>query len=118
MKDYLNEWIGVPTVIAVFGFIGGVLSLSVGGARTPLIALASVFSGLVCATAFTPAVRELWHYPDSFQNGIAFALGLGGYNVVKFISEKFTTKTFAEILARWASRGASRGSVDDTSADK
>lgn len=118
MRDFLNEWIGVPTVVAVFGFLGGVLSLSVGGARTPLIAIASVGSGLICSTAFTPAVRELWHYPDSLQNGIAFTLGLGGYNLVKFISEKFTSKTLAEVLARWGKGESSRGQVDDSDANK
>lgn len=96
-----------------FGFCGGVLSLSVGGARRPWIAVASVVSGIVCSTVFTPAVAEFWHYPESFQNSIAFILGLGGYNIIKFICERLNSQTLFTILTRWIGKDSSRGVVDD-----
>lgn len=116
MKDYLKELLGVPSIVVFFGFVGGVLSLSVGGARRPWIAVASVVSGIICSTVFTPVVRELWHYPEAFQSAIAFVLGLGGYNIVKFFCEKINGRTLSAILTRWTGKDSSRGAVDDKDA--
>jgi|SRR5882757_2758132 len=116
MKDYFEDIFAIKAVAIFFGFVGGLLSLTVGGAKTPFIAVASVISGLVCATAFTPVVHEVWAYPDSIQNSVAFCLGLGGYNLVKFISENLNAQTFSRIFSRWLNKGVTP--VDETTSKK
>jgi hypothetical protein len=118
MRDLIEEWTGVRAVAAFFGFAGGLLSLSVGGARTPLVAVACVFSGLFCSTAFTPVVREIWHYPDSLQSAVAFTLGVCGMNLVKFLHEKLRGETFSNIFSRWTGRGITPPPVDDSKTKK
>lgn len=118
MKDYLEEIFAVKSVAVFFGFCGSLISLSLTGAKTPVVAVSSVASGLVCATAFTPVVHEIWTFPDSFQSSVAFILGLGGYNLVKFIFEHLNAKTFGLILSRWINRGDAREPVDETNPKK
>src|SRR5882672_10004628 len=116
MKDYFEDIFAIKAVAVFFGFVGGLLSLTVGGARTPLIAVASVLSGLVCATAFTPVVHEIWAYSDNVQSAVAFCLGLGGHNLVKFISENLNAQTFSRIFSRWLNKGIAP--VDETTSKK
>lgn len=112
MKDYLESLTGIKTIWAVFGFFGGCLSLSMAGAKTPIIAIASVFAGLCCAMAFTPAVRELWNYPAGLEPAISFTLGVAGMSSVKFIYENLNAQTFSRIFSRWLNKGVTP--VDET----
>jgi uncharacterized membrane protein YeaQ/YmgE (transglycosylase-associated protein family) len=112
MKDWLYENYGFKTIWLVFGFFGGILALSISGAKTPLVAISSIFAGLCCATAFTPAVREVWQYPEGLEPGISFCLGIAGMSIVRVIHEKVRGETLANIFSRWTGKGESRERVD------
>ncbi len=77
-EDPLHDLIGVKLMVAVAGFLGGVIQLAWNRDISVWGAIISVLAG-VCSAAFgTPMVSLYYHLPVEVENGTAFLLGLLG----------------------------------------
>ena len=83
MRDYLEEFTGIKTLIAILGFCGGLLALSFSKVTKISEGFFTILAGLLCACCFTDPVRHLWEYPETFRNGIAFILGISGMSIAR-----------------------------------
>ena len=92
MKEIWDH-LGIQVSSVIAGLIGGILSLSMLPRLTFRKAITAVIGGAACAAYLTPlAVEYLGIASRNLENGLAFALGVAGMNVLGGIfklSERF-----------------------------
>lgn len=90
-EDPLQDLIGVKLVVAVAGFLGGVIQLSWNKHLSVWGAVVSVLAGVCSASFGTPLINWYYELPIALENGIAFLLGLLGMlitgKVYQFVSD-------------------------------
>jgi hypothetical protein len=102
MKIEFEDWIASPFVT---GLIGGVLALRGVPGSTLRERLFNVFSAMMLAGFFSPAIAEFFglHTP-AMQSATAFAVGLFGLNLVAAVVEWIKALTLDDILP-WRRKG-------------
>lgn len=79
--DPTSLWDRLPVIAA--GVIGGILSVTMMPQLTFRRAVTAVIGGVACAAYLTPLLAEYMGVGSrNLENGIAFALGIGGMHIV------------------------------------
>lgn len=86
MRELLDT-LGIEISAIIAGLVGSVAALSIMPPRTFLQAVTTLIGGVGCAAYGTPvAVAAFDHYFDTItrnlENGMAFAMGVVGMNIV------------------------------------
>lgn len=86
MKELL-ESLGIQTSAIVAGLVGSVAALSIMPPPTFKQVVATLIGGIGCAAYVTPFAVEIAEYyledvSRNLENGMAFALGVAGMNVI------------------------------------
>jgi hypothetical protein len=107
-EDPLESLIGIKLVVAVAGFLGGVIQLSFHKGLSVWGAIVSVLAGVCCAAFGTPLINWYYTLPISVENGIAFLMGLLGMMLTGKIYEFASCLTIEKILGLFNKRGGER----------
>lgn len=103
MREIL-EHIGISTSALIAGLVGGLMSLSMLPQLTFRKAVAALIGGAACAAYLTPLAVE-WAGLSSrnLENGLAFALGIGGMRIIGGILKLWSKFEAApeDVLNRW-----------------
>ena len=98
------DHIGVSTSAMIAGLVGGLMSLSMLPQLTFRKAVAAMIGGAACAAYLTPLAVE-WAGLSSrnLENGLAFALGIGGMRIIGGILKLWSKFEAApeDVLNRW-----------------
>lgn len=82
MKEYLDH-LGISTSALIAGLVGGLMSMSIMPQLTFRRAITALIGGGACAAYLTPlAVEWLGLASRNLENGLAFALGIGGMRII------------------------------------
>lgn len=96
MKIELEEWVASPFVT---GLLGGILALRGVPGATLRERLFNVFSAMLLAGFFAPAIAEFFGLSTpAMQSATAFAVGLFGLNLVAAVVDWIKAITLDDIL--------------------
>lgn len=105
--DPLNDLVGVKLMVAVAGFLGGVIQLSWNKNLSVWGAVVSVLAG-VCSAAFgTPLINWYYQLPLAVENGTAFLLGLLGMLITGKVYQFAADITVERVLGIFKKGGSS-----------
>ncbi len=103
MKE-LFDHVGISASALIAGLVGGLMSLSMLPQLTFRKAVAALIGGAACAAYLTPlAVEWLGLASRNLENGLAFALGIGGMRIIGGILKLWSKFEAApeDVLNRW-----------------
>lgn len=92
-------------MVAVAGFLGGVIQLSWNKNLSVFGAMTSVLAGVCCASFGTPLINWYYQIPGAVENGIAFLMGLLGMLITGKVYEFASGLTVERFLATFKKGG-------------